>query len=395
MCAPAAPAAPDPTATIAAQSSANTTAANQNAELNRVNETTPYGDLTYSQNGSYPDGTADYTASVDLSPQEQQIFNNQTQGQENLGNIALGMQGQVASSYAQPLNYSGAPGINSTGGNTSGINTGISNGANSPFAVQQAENAAYNQQTQYLNPQFAQSQEALSNNLINEGVTQGSQAANTAQQNLGLQENQAYGNAADQAVQAGQAEQNTLYGQGLSSAQLANSAQQQGYNEQFQNAGLQNSADSQYMQQLFAMTDQPLNEYNSLMTGAQVQSPTFQSVPQANVATTDVGGITNSSYQNQLAAYNANNQGLNNLFSLGGSLGSAAILSSDRRLKRDIVRMGEFRSGIPIYEYRYSKDGEDGPRYLGVMADEVAPVIPEAILCDEDGFEAVDYARLR
>ena len=73
------------------------------------------------------------------------------------------------------------------------------------------------------------------------------------------------------------------------------------------------------------------------MTGTQVSSPQFNNYPTSNVAT-DVGGITSSAYQNQLAAYNAEQAASpwNSLFQLGGSLGSAAILGSDRRLKRGI-----------------------------------------------------------
>jgi|SRR6185312_3149770 len=328
MCAPTPPPAPDPAQTIAAQTASNLATANQNAELNRVNSYTPYGNLTYTQNAPYPDGTSNYSAQVSLSPQEQQIFNNQTAGQINLGNIALGMQGQVGNSYASPINMSGAPGVASSVNSNGPALTGqITNGANDPGAIQQAENAAYGQQAQYLDPQFAQKHEALDNSLINQGITQGSQAYNTAQQNLGLQENQAYGNAGLQAVQAGQQEQNTLFNQGIGAADLQNSANQQAFGQGLSNANLQNSANSQYLQQLFALRDQPLNEYNALMTGAQVQNPTFQSVPTANVANTDVGGITNSAYQNQLAAYQAQQSGMNNLFSLGGTLGAAAILA--------------------------------------------------------------------
>ncbi len=83
------------------------------------------------------------------------------------------------------------------------------------------------------------------------------------------------------------------------------------------------------MQQLFALRNQPLNEYNALMTGAQVQQPSFNAVPTANVANTDVAGIYQNNYQNQMAQYQAQAAAnpLNSIFSLGGSLGSAAILA--------------------------------------------------------------------
>lgn len=393
MCTPSVPAAPSPQATATAQEQVNTQSAEQTAEMNAVNQNTPLGSLDYSINGYNADGTPQYTQTETYAPAEQNLLNMYQTGEQNLGNTALNMQGQVASSYAQPLNTAGIPAVNSTGGSTSGVVNSVGS-AGSPQAIQDAENAAYGEQTQYLNPQFAQSQEALTNNLANEGVTQGSQAANTAQQNLGLQENQAYGNAADQAVLAGEGEQNTLYGQGLQSADLANTAQNQTYGEQLQNAELQNSASGQGMSQLFALTDQPLNEYDALMSGSQVQSPTFQGTNSETVQPANVGSIINGAYANQLSAYGTQQSGVNNLFSLGGSLGGAAILASDRRLKKNITRVGETSGGIPIYEFSYIWDGDE-VKYVGVMADEVKKTIPEAVIRDPSGFDLVNYALVK
>jgi hypothetical protein len=143
------------------------------------------------------------------------------------------------------------------------------------------------------------------------------------------------------------------------------------------------------MQQLFAFRNQPLNEYNALMTGAQVQQPSFSSVPTVSQANTDVAGIQNQGYQNLLAKNAADQQGINNLFSLGGSLGSAAILASDRRLKRDIVRAGTTNGGIPTYLFRYNDD--DSQIYYGVMADEVMHIPGAAVLMD-NGFYGVNYS---
>jgi len=423
MCAPSPPAPPDPAATAAAQTQSNIATANNNASLNRVNQVTPYGNLTYAINGYTDTGTPQYTATVDLSPQEQAIFNNQTQGQINQGGIALGMQGQVANSYNSPINTGGLPGLNYAGGNTSGIGSqintsglpsltgSVNNGSYSPQAIKDAQDAAYNVQKQYLDPQYDQRQKSLDNSLINQGITQGSEAATNAQTLFNNERQQAYGNAQMQAVQAGQNEQNVLFGQGLQASQLQNQANQQGfgqsaaqlqaqnqaqqqlYGQQYQNAGFQNSANQQGLQNIFALRNQPLNEYNALMTGAQVQSPNFVSVPTTNQAGTDVAGIYNQGYQNQLAQYQASQSGLNNLFSLGGSLGAAAIMASDRRLKRDIERVGETAGGLPVYEYHYIWDGPE-TRHRGVMADEVAPIFPDAVIYDADGFASVDYSKV-
>jgi hypothetical protein len=75
----------------------------------------------------------------------------------------------------------------------------------------------------------------------------------------------------------------------------------------------------------------------------------------------------------------------------GATLGSAAILASDRRLKTDIKRVGRTDDGLPIYTFRY-KSG--GPVQMGVMAQDVAAVRPEAVGMLPDGHLGVDYGRL-
>lgn len=356
------PQAPNPVTTIQAQEGANSQSALQTAELNRVSQTTPYGSINYSTNGTYADGTPMYQQTETLAPAQQQLLGLANTGALSLGNTAVGMLGQVNQAYQNPITAAGTPGIASGVQNPSGT-PGLT-GTATPTAgtpgitgqigtgdyssqIQQAQNAAYNAQSQYLDPQFSQGQEQLQNQLANQGITQGSQAYNNAMLNFNNQKQQAYQGASDAAVSAGNTEQNTLfnqastqsafqnaaqnqgYSQGLSNAGLQNSANSQGYGQGLSSADLQNSAQAQTLQQLFALQQNPLNEYNALATGSQVQQPTFNSVSQANVGNTDVGGITNSAYQNQLAAYQAqlNANPLNQLFSLGGSLGSAAILS--------------------------------------------------------------------
>jgi hypothetical protein len=64
---------------------------------------------------------------------------------------------------------------------------------------------------------------------------------------------------------------------------------------------------------------------------------------------------------------------------------------SDRRLKTDIVRVGQLRAGIPLYRFRYIGRTEV---FVGVMAQDVLPVVPEAVITDASGFMRVDYRRL-
>jgi hypothetical protein len=67
------------------------------------------------------------------------------------------------------------------------------------------------------------------------------------------------------------------------------------------------------------------------------------------------------------------------------------LVASDIRLKRDIEPIGQLTNGLGLYSYRYLWDDTV---YVGVMAQEVAEVVPAAVLCGADGFLRVDYARL-
>jgi Chaperone of endosialidase len=64
---------------------------------------------------------------------------------------------------------------------------------------------------------------------------------------------------------------------------------------------------------------------------------------------------------------------------------------SDARLKRDIAQVGRLANGLRLYRYRYRWSDTV---YVGVMAQEVALLKPNAVLRGPDGFLAVDYGRL-
>jgi hypothetical protein len=77
---------------------------------------------------------------------------------------------------------------------------------------------------------------------------------------------------------------------------------------------------------------------------------------------------------------------------LGTAIGTAAkFIPSDPRLKRDIVKIGEFPDGLGHYEWQYVWGGQ---RHRGVMADEVAQLRPWALGPEVAGFATVNYGAL-
>lgn len=76
---------------------------------------------------------------------------------------------------------------------------------------------------------------------------------------------------------------------------------------------------------------------------------------------------------------------------LGGlGLGLQAFNSfSDERLKDDIAVIGKTHDGQPIHIFKYK--GDDKPT-IGLMAQEVEKVRPEAVSMDPSGFKKVNYA---
>lgn len=75
---------------------------------------------------------------------------------------------------------------------------------------------------------------------------------------------------------------------------------------------------------------------------------------------------------------------------LGSLIGKGLSLFSDRRLKTDIVKVGSYPNGLPMYEFTY----KDHPgRWRGTMADDVEKKYPEAV-GERYGYKTVNYEML-
>lgn len=114
--------------------------------------------------------------------------------------------------------------------------------------------------------------------------------------------------------------------------------------------------------------------------------------PSGNAAGVNYSGLVGQQYQQQLAQHNANQQASAQTAGALGSLGGAMLMKSDRRLKRDIRKIGR-RCGLNLYEYRYVCDSVGTVR-RGFMAQEVLNLFPQAVRWIAGGFMALDYSQL-
>lgn len=138
-----------------------------------------------------------------------------------------------------------------------------------------------------------------------------------------------------------------------------------------------------------ALRNQGINEIIGLASGSQVQTPSFAGTPQTGVGGTDVAGIQQNAYNQQMSNYNAQQQQMGGLFGTIGNIAGAAMpfILSDERAKENIREIGETNDGQPIFEYNYKGSNQT---QIGLMAQEVAKTKPESLV-PFGGLMGVDY----
>ena len=414
--APSAPAAPDYRGAAEATAQGNLAAAQTATAANRVNQVTPYGSLNYTQSTN-DQGNPVWTATTSLSDVGQQLLNNQNATSLGLGSAINAQLGQVQNVMGQGFNP-----------NTGPITTNIGNADLNRLTG----NANLQTQTDYaggmqgwdranqilqsrLAPQMEQQSNAQAARLANQGIVQGTKAYENAMRTF----NQGQNDLLTNSQLAGQSIGQNLFSQGLQGAQFGNAAQQQLYsNSQAQqqannaiaqqafgnrltNANLGNTAQQQQYNQALTNYNLPLNTLSALRTGAQVQNPSFVNAPQqANTSGADILGASQMSYNAQMGDFNAKQAAQQNfnqgLMGLGGA---GIIAASDIRTKQNITRIGTLPNGLPFYQFEYKPEFKDHPlaghgKFVGVMAQEVQAVMPDAVINLDNGYLAVDYGKL-
>ena len=354
---PSAPAAPDPYATAAAQAASNKETAVAQSLLNQVNEYTPYGQSVYTKRGEPVDGIQQFDRTTTLDPAQQAIVDQQTAISGQLNELAGDQITRVGDSLTNPYSYEGMP------------DAPVADAT----ARQQTIDAINSQYASRLDPRFADAQTALETQLANQGIGVGSDAYTKAMESQNRSRNDAYQSAMNAAITGGGAEQSRLF-------------------------GLQGNARERAIQEYERIRNAPLNEVAALMSGTQINNPTFSAIPQTGVSPTDLTGAINTAYQGNVNNYatqvGANNAATGGLFGLagavgGGLAGNAGLFKpSDRRIKKNIKKVGKLDNGLDVYSYQYKWGG---PQQIGLMAQDVEKVNPKAVQ-EFNGIKAVNYS---
>lgn len=320
--APSPPPAPDPTVVSNAQSAANVNTAVAQAQLNDVNQVTPYGTSTFQQTGTTytPSGDAipQYTQTVKLNPTAQSAVDNQQALAASLSKYGLTLPSQLPT---QALSFNDLP-IQSQ------IDTSKVPGLSSPtdFSAEakQAQDAAYQQGLGLIQPGLDYQKKQLESQMDNAGIPRDSAAWKEQEDLLATEQGGQINNLAQGAVATGNQQQATLANEALSNNQA-------GFNEAAaQQAGV-NSAQAQEANQRQVTYDQAFNNLAALLQGAPaIGQPNVMQPSQSGVAPTDVTGAyglqqaaRNTAYQGGVASANAGNSATAGL--AGAAITAAAI----------------------------------------------------------------------
>ena len=460
------PTPPNPIDTARAATGSNVATAVANASLQNINQVTPGGSLNYSTTGNYAwtDPTTgqtyqipQFTATQTLTPYGQATHNLQQTAQYNMAAMADAQSRKVAGILGTPFTPTTTGPTGGQASNIAGIPAAATSFAGggpiqSSLGPQGDITKTYGPEDNFsadrqrveeslmarMNPQLQIEQQRVQQQLADQGIRYGSQAYSDAMMNYSRQADDARWGAIQNAGQ----EQQRMVQEAAQLAAFQNAAQQQGYEQilgagqfgnqaqaqqfgqnaqmaQFGNLGLAqqlqqqqaafNAAQAQrgaYMQEQYAQRNQPLNEITSLLSGSQVQQPNFINTPGAQIPTTDVAGLINQNFAQQLGNYQQQSQNAN--ATIGGilGLGAGALrggMISDERAKENITPLGSVlatdvdhdepkRTELPIYQYSYKADPTSTPR-IGPMAQDIEK-IDKAAVKTIDGVKTINPRRV-
>jgi hypothetical protein len=188
----------------------------------RADQYNPFGSVTYDNYQGVDPATGKKVTKWEqtqrMSPELQQVYNSQLGRIGGLGELSNSMMGRVAGELGQEVNFDqfGDP-----------IQMQYD-----PTAIRgAAENAAYQRQTNRLDPQFAKRDEQMEIKLRNQGLRPGDAAYDAQISSLGNERTDAYEQARLGSTQIGMGEANQMWNQQMQGNQMANQLRSQGIQE--------------------------------------------------------------------------------------------------------------------------------------------------------------------
>ena len=277
------------------------------------------------------------------------------------------------------------------------------------FGEDQARASLFNQAGQQAFGQNTAARQQLVNERMNQAALSNQANQQRFAQQTGLR-GQQFGERQAEAAFANQA-RGQAFTQGAAGAEFANNAQaqrfaqsqqanalnnqlqQQAYQQAAGNAQLQNTARQNALQEQIYDRNMPLNDLAALMgQSGGIQLPQFAQSPNVAVQSGDLVGASLAANQQAIDVAKARQQAssgfMGGLMELGGALGGAAIMS-DIKSKTNIKRIGKYK-GHNLYSYNYIDRVGD---WIGVMAQEIEKVIPEAVQ-EINGMKHVNYGAI-
>lgn len=216
-------------------------------------------------------------------------------------------------------------------------------------ARQRMENATYQSYIDKLTPQFANQTADLETKLQNQGLAVGSEAYQRAMTDLQNSQNEALNQAAYNSVSAGQNAFSNSLSNSIASANFSNNARML-----------------------------PVSEILSLISTSPNKSDIVKA--QYNL----LNNAFTDQYQLQRQYDNDQAARLQNTIKTGAAIYAA----SDIHFKENIKQVGTLFNGLPVYVFNYKND--KAPR-LGLIAQDVQKVKPEAVKEDKNGYLYIRY----
>lgn len=164
-------------------------------------------------------------------------------------------------------------------------------------------------------------------------------------------------------------------------------------------------AQNAYQQAYANYTANQTNIYNRLASIAGLgqtagsNQTTGASTFGGNIANAQIGA-GNALAAGTVGAANAYSGAIGNIgqyYMLQSIMNNPNFAGSEPAIKQDIVALSILPNGLTLYSFRYKpkyRDEWGHGRRVGVMADEVEILMPDAVRMHRDGYRVVDYGRI-